>query len=62
MRYVIFGLAILLAIFVVTIATSHLPREATASGDDTNDTVFELEHTIDAKRLPRQEIPDEVYR
>jgi len=62
MRYVIFGLAILLAIFVVTIATSHLPREATASGDDTNDTVFELEHTIDAERLPRQEIPDEVYR
>ena len=62
MRYVIFGLAILLGIFVVTIATSHLPREATASGDDTNDTVFELEHTIDAERLPRQEIPDEVYR
>jgi hypothetical protein len=49
---------------VVTIATSHLPRVATASSDETNSTVdvFKLEETIDAKALPQQEIPDEAYR
>ena len=35
---------------------------ATASSDDTNLDVFKLEQTIDAKALPQQEIPDEVYR
>jgi len=64
MRYIIFGSAILAATLVATIATGHLPREATASNDETSRTVnvLKLEETTDAKALPRQEIPDEVYR
>jgi hypothetical protein len=64
MRYIIFGSAILAAMLVATIATGHLPREATASNDETNRTVnvLKLEETTDATALPRQEIPDEVYR
>ena len=62
MRYILFGSAILLAVLIVTIATSHLPREATASSDDTSGMVFQLEQTIDAKTLPQQQLPDEVYR
>ena len=63
MRYIIFGSAILAAMLVATIATGHLPREA-ASNDEANRTVnvLKLEETTDAKALPRQEIPDEVYR
>jgi hypothetical protein len=62
MRYIIYGSAILFAILIVTIAISHLPREATASDDDTSGTVFQLEHRIDPKTLPQQHIPDEVYQ
>jgi hypothetical protein len=64
MRYLIFGSAILAAMLVATIATGHLPRVATASNDETNRTVnvLKLEEATDAKALPRQEIPDEVYR
>jgi hypothetical protein len=64
MRYIAYGLAILAAVLAVTIATGHLPRLATASHNETNDTmnVLELENTSDAKALPRQEIPDEFYR
>ena len=63
MRYVTYGLAIFAAVLTVAFATGYLPRDATAS-HKTNDTmnVLELETTSDAKALPRQEIPDEVYR
>lgn len=55
MRYIVYGSAILAAMLVVTIATSHLPRVATASSDETNGTVdvFKLEEAIDAKALPQ---------
>jgi hypothetical protein len=63
MRYIIYGSAILAAMLVVTIATSHLPRVATASSDETGTVdVLKLEETIDAKALPQQEIPDEACR
>jgi hypothetical protein len=49
---------------VFTIATGQLPRGATASHDQTNDTVdvLKLGEAMDMKALPRQEIPNEVYR
>ncbi len=62
MRYIVYGLAILAAALALTIATSHLPRVATASSDDTSEMVLQLEQSIDATALPRQDIPDEVYR
>jgi hypothetical protein len=64
MRTIIYGTAIFAATLAVTIATSHLPRVATASSDQANGTVDVpmLEQTIDMKSLPQQEIPDEVYR
>jgi hypothetical protein len=64
MRTIIYGLAIFAAMLAVTITTSHLPRVATASSDQANSTVDVpmLQQTIDAKALPQQEIPDEVYR
>jgi hypothetical protein len=64
MRTIIYGSAIFAAMLAVTIATSHLPRVATASSDQANGTVDvpTLEQTIDVKSLPQQEIPDEVYR
>ncbi len=64
MRTIIYGSAIFAAMLAVTIAISHLPRVATAASDEANGTVdvFKLEQTIDAKALPQQEIPDEVYR
>ena len=48
----------------VAFATGYLPRDATASHNEINDTmnVLQLEETSDAKALPRQEISDEVYR
>jgi hypothetical protein len=63
MRYIAYGLAIFAAVVTVAFATGYLPRDATAS-HKTNDTmnVLELETTSNAKALPRQEIPDEVYR
>jgi hypothetical protein len=64
MRYIAYGLTIFAAVLSVAIATGYLPRDATASHNETNDTmnVLGLETTSDAKALPRQEIPDEVYR
>jgi hypothetical protein len=64
MRYIAYGLAILAALLVVTIATGHLPRDATASHNETNDrmNVLQMEQTSGAKALPRQDFPDEVYR
>ena len=64
MRIIIYGLAIFAVLLAVTIATSHLPRLATAASGQANGTldVPMLEHTIDAKALPQQQIPDEVYR
>ncbi len=62
MRYIVYGLAILAAVLALTISTSHLPRVATASSDDTGEMVLQLEQTIDATALPQQDIPDEVYR
>jgi hypothetical protein len=64
MRYIAYGLAILAALFTVALATGHLPREATALHNETSDTmnVLELEETSGAKALPKQDLPDEVYR
>jgi hypothetical protein len=64
MRYIVYGSAILAALLIATIASGHLPRVATASntqGDDTMN-VRSMEETIDMKVLPRQELPDEIYR
>jgi hypothetical protein len=61
MRYIAYGLAIFAAVLAIAFTTGNLPREATASHDDTMN-VLELEQTNGAKALPRQEIPDEVYR
>ena len=49
--------------FLTTLVTQAF-RLATAASDEANGTVdvFKLEQTIDAKALPQQEIPDEVYR
>ena len=64
MRYIAYGLAIFAAVLTIALTTSNLPRDATASHNETNDTmnVLQLEQTSGAKALPRQEIPDEVYR
>jgi hypothetical protein len=64
MRYIIYASAILAVLLVATIASGHLPQRATASNGQSNDTlnVLTLEQTIDPTALPRQEIPDEVYR
>jgi len=63
MRYIV-GATILAAVVAVAIGTGRLPRIATASHNDANDTVnvLKLGETVDMKALPRQEIPDEVYR
>jgi hypothetical protein len=64
MRYIATGLAIFAAALTVAFAAGHLPRDATASHNETSGTmnVLELQTASDAKALPRQEIPDEVYR
>jgi hypothetical protein len=64
MRYIAYGLAILAALFTVSFATGYLPRDATASHNEANDTmnVLQMEQTTGAKVLPRQDLPDEVYR
>jgi hypothetical protein len=62
MRYIVYISVILAAMLVAKIATP--PRGATASHNEANDTInaLQLEQTNNAKALPRQEIPDEVYR
>jgi hypothetical protein len=64
MRYIIYASAIVAVLLVATIASGHLPRLATASNGVTDHTinVLTLEQSIDATVLPRQELPDEVYR
>jgi hypothetical protein len=64
MRYIVYGLAIFAAVLALALASGHLPREATALHSETNDTmnVLELEQRSGAKALPRQDLPDEVYR
>jgi hypothetical protein len=61
MRYIAYGLAIIAAVLTVTFVTGYLPRDATASHNDTINAQ-DLQTTGDVKALPRQEIPDEVYR
>ena len=63
MRYIAYGLAIIAAVLTLAFASGQLPRDATASHNETNDTmnVLELQTTGNAKALVRQEIPDEVY-
>jgi hypothetical protein len=64
MRYIVYGLAIFAMLLAAAFTTGSLPRDATASHIESNETinVLQLEQTGDAKALPRQEIPDEVYR
>ncbi len=64
MRRIVYGTAILAGALLVAIALEHLPRVATASHDRTAGTVdvLELYKVIDMKTLPRQDLPDEVYR
>ncbi len=64
MRYIAYGVAIFAAVLTVAFATGYLPRDATASRNEINDTmnVLEVETAGGAKVTPRQEIPDEVYR
>ncbi len=64
MRYIAYGVAIFAAVLTVAFATGYLPRDATASRNEINDTmnVLEVETAGGAKVPPRQEIPDEVYR
>jgi len=60
MRYIAYGLAIFAAVLTVAFTANYLPRDATASHSETNDTmnVLHLEETSNAKGLPRQEILD----
>jgi hypothetical protein len=64
MRYIVYGVTIFAALLAVAFTTGSLPRDATASHNESNDliNVLQLEQTGEAKALPRQEIPDEVYR
>lgn len=64
MRYIIYASAIVAVLLVATIASGHLPQKGSASVSETSDTlnVLTLEQSIDATALPRQDIPDEVYR
>ena len=64
MRYIAYGLAIFAAVFVLAFTTGYLPRDATASHNESNDTmnVLQMEQTSGAKALPRRDLPDEVYR
>jgi hypothetical protein len=57
MRYIVYGLAIFATVLTVAFTTGYLPRDATASHHETNDTmnVIQLEQTSGAKALPRQD-------
>jgi hypothetical protein len=61
MRYIAYGLAILAALFTVAFGTGYLPRDATASHNETM-SVLQMEQTTGAKALPSQDLPNEVYR
>jgi hypothetical protein len=64
MRYIVYGLTIFAALLAIAFTTGSLPQDATASHNESNDqiNILQLEQTGEAKALPRQEIPDEVYR
>jgi hypothetical protein len=64
MRNIVYGAAVVAGIFLVAIAIGHLPRTATASHDNSSETVnvLKLGGTVNTKALPRQEIPPEVYQ
>jgi hypothetical protein len=50
MRYIAYGLAIFAAVLAIAFTTGNLPRDATASHNDTNDmNLLQLEQTRDAK-------------
>jgi len=55
MRYIVYGLAVLAAVLAIAFTTGNLPRDATASHNETNDTtnVLQLEQTNDVKGLRR---------
>jgi hypothetical protein len=57
MRYIVYGLAIFATVLTVAFTTGYLPRDATVSPHETNDTmnVLQLEQTSGAKALPRQD-------
>ena len=70
MRYIVYGVILLAGVLAATVATGRLPRMAVASHDGAavdaaiNATVDvpKLRETIYMKALPRQQLPDEVYR
>jgi hypothetical protein len=64
MRYIAYGLAILAAVSAVAFTTGYLPRDATASHHENNDTtnVLQPQMTSGAKARPRQEISNEAFR
>ena len=64
MRYIAYGLAIFATVLTVAFATGYLPRDATASLNESEDimNVLHMQQTSGAKTLPRRELPDEVYR
>ena len=51
MRYIVYGIAIFAAVLAIAFTTSNLPRDATASHNETNDTmnVRQLERTVEEK-------------
>jgi hypothetical protein len=60
MRYIVYGVILLAGVLAATVATGRLPRLANASLEGPTLNVLQLES--DAKALPRQQLPDEVYR
>lgn len=64
MRYIIYASAIVAVLLVATIASGHLAQKASPSHNENSGTlnVLTLEQMIDATALPRQDLPDEVYR
>jgi len=54
--YIAYGLAIFAAVLTVAFTAGYLPRDATASHNETNGTISvgELEESSDAKALPRR--------
>ena len=65
MRYIVYGSVIIACLLLATLATGRLSRVATATVDVSNNATVDLPKlraTIDMKALPRQQLPDEVYR
>ena len=51
MRYIAYGLAIFATALSIAFATGYLPRDATASHNETNDTMIvrQLKQTVEEK-------------